>query len=86
VEKYKILISNSAEKSLKKIPKRDLQRITREIHALSLNPFPAGCRKLSGEDHVYRVRVGTYRIIYEIDGGELIIWVLKVGHRKEVYR
>jgi mRNA interferase RelE/StbE len=83
---YKVLISSSAEKRLKKIPKKDLSRVVNSIQALALDPYPSGCRKLSGEEHVYRIRQGQYRIIYEVKNKELIIHVLKLGHRKDIYR
>jgi mRNA interferase RelE/StbE len=83
---YKILISLSAEKALKKLPKKDLPKVVNAIQALATNPFPAMCRKLAGEDSVYRIRQGKYRIIYEIVKRQLIIQVLKIGHRKDIYR
>lgn len=84
--KYKLSISSSAEKKLKKIPKKDLVKVIEKIQSLSINPLPEGCRKLSGEENVYRVRQGNYRIIYEIENKKLIILVLKIGHRKDVYK
>jgi mRNA interferase RelE/StbE len=84
--KYKILVSKTAEKSLKKVPKRDIAKIVSAIQSLALNPHPQGCRKLCGEEGVFRIRVGTYRIIYEVSGSKLIVLVLKLGHRKDVYR
>jgi mRNA interferase RelE/StbE len=86
VANYKIEISSSAEKALRKIPKNDLKKIIEAIQILGINPFPEGCRKLSGEEGAYRVRQGNYRIIYEVDGKKLIILVLKIGHRKDVYK
>ncbi len=83
---YKLVISQSAKKSLKKIPKKDLQKIITLILSLSVQPKPLGCRKLSGEEETYRVRHGNYRIIYEINGKELLILILKIGHRKDIYR
>lgn len=83
---YKIEITASAEKSLKKIPKKDLSKIITAIQILSISPFPEGCRKLKGEEDVYRVRQGNYRIIYEIFDQKLIILVLKIGHRKDIYK
>lgn len=83
---YKIEISSTAEKTLKKIPKADLKKIVEAIQILGINPFPEGCRKLSGEEGTYRVRQGNYRIIYEVERKKLIILVLKVGHRKDVYK
>lgn len=84
--KYKILFSSTAEKSLKRIPQKHLVRILDVIQALSLNPYPDGCRKLTGEDNAFRVRYGQYRIIYEIENKRLIVLVLKIGHRKDIYK
>ncbi len=83
---YKVLVSSSVEKSLQKLPKKDVTKIITTIQTLAINPFPVNCRKLSGEENVFRVRVGDYRIIYELNSGELIILILKVGHRKDIYR
>lgn len=83
---YKIEISLSAEKALKKIPKKDIVKIVSLIQTLAISPYPSGCRKLSGEEYVYRVRQGTYRIIYEVQDKKLVILVLKIGHRKDIYK
>ena len=84
--KYDLLISQSAEKTLKKLPKNDATRVVAAIEKLAIDPRPQGCRKLSGEVNTYRVRAGVYRIIYEIEDQLLRILILKVGHRKDVYR
>lgn len=83
---YKIEITTTAEKSLRKIPKKDIQKIVDAIQILAISPFPEGCRKLKGEEDIYRVRQGNYRIIYEVIEKKLIILVLKVGHRKDIYK
>ena len=82
---YSILFKESARKELNGIPKRDLQRIMERIASLADNPRPAGSEKLSGQER-YRIRQGNYRILYSIQDCELTIWVVKVGHRREVYR
>jgi len=84
--KYRIVISSSAEKSLKKIPKKDVKRIVDAIERLALHPFPVGSRKLAGYDKIFRIRIGYYRVIYEVEGQNLLILVLKIGHRKDVYK
>ena len=84
--KYDLLISQSAEKTLKKLPKNDATRVVAAIEKLAIDPHPQACRKLSGEGNTYRVRVGVYRIIYEIEDQLLRILILKIGHRKDVYR
>lgn len=83
---YKIEISSSAEKYLKKIPKKDILKIVEAIQVLSINPFPNGHRKLVGEYNAYRIRQGDYRIIYEVEGKKLLILVLKIGHRRDIYK
>jgi mRNA interferase RelE/StbE len=83
---YRIEISSSAEKALKKIPKKDIVKVIQVIEMLAISPFPEGCRKLKGEDDVYRIRQGNYRVIYEVLGKKLIILVLKIGHRKDIYK
>ena len=86
MEKYKVSIKRSAVKEIESIPqKKERQRIIRCIGQLAEDPRPPGSKKLSGNDK-YRVRQGSYRIIYSIEDNELIIVVVKVGHRKDVYR
>ena len=81
---YSLHFKDSVRKDLGSIPKHDLQRIMNRILSLGDTPRPAGCEKLSGQEH-YRVRQGNYRIIYSIQDFELTVWVIKVGHR-QVYR
>ena len=83
---YRVEITASAEKSLAGLPKGDLARVARAITALAAAPRPAGCRRLKGHEDVYRIRVGLYRVIYTIDDRRVIVVVLKLGHRKDVYR
>jgi mRNA interferase RelE/StbE len=86
VEKYRISIKRSAVKEIEAIPqKKERQRIIRRIGQLVDNPRPPGSRKLSGNDR-YRIRQGAYRIVYSIKNDELLIVVVKVGNRKDVYR
>jgi len=82
---YSIFFKESVRKDLADIANHDLKRIMERISALSENPRPAGSEKLVGQDR-YRVRQGNYRIVYSIQDTELTVWVVKVGHRKEVYR
>lgn len=82
---YSILIKQSAAKELAAIPKRHLPAVVSRIAALAEDPRPPGCEKLSGQDR-YRVRQGDYRIVYSIEDDRLTVWVVKVGHRKDVYR
>ena len=82
---YKILIKPSAAQEIEAAPKKDRLRIVKRIQGLSYDPRPTGCEKLSGKDK-YRVRQGRYRIVYSISDVELTVVVVKVGHRREVYR
>jgi mRNA interferase RelE/StbE len=81
---YKLYFKKSVQKDLNAIPKADLKRILQGIEGLSENPRPAGCEKLTGQDR-YRLRQGRYRILYSIQDDELMVWVVKVGHRKDIY-
>ena len=83
--KYKITIKKSAAKELEDIPKKDLQKIIKRIQSLAQNPRPQGAQKLSGQQH-FRVRQGDYRIIYSIDDKDLVVDIVKIGHRREIYR
>ena len=82
---YSLFFRESVRKDLESIPKSDLQRIMERIASLADNPRPPGSEKLSGQEK-YRVRQGNYRIIYSIEDSRLIVMVVKVGHRREVYR
>lgn len=82
---YSIFFRQSVEKDLSAFPKNDVKKILQRIKALAEDPRPTGCEKLTGQDR-YRVRQGNYRIVYSIQDTELTVWVVKVGHRKEVYR
>ena len=84
--RYEIEISRTAEKQLRRLPRTDQLRVVRTMLALVDDPFPRGARKLSGHDDVFRVRAGRYRILYSVSERKLVIVVLKVGHRRDVYR
>ena len=84
--RYEIEISRTAEKQLRKLPHADRQRVARRMSSLALDPFPKGTRKLAGYEDVFRVRVGPYRVLYSVGTKTLIIIILKVGHRGDVYR
>jgi mRNA interferase RelE/StbE len=85
VASYSILITRSAAKELESVPCKDRQRIIRRISALADDPRPEGSEKLSG-DEKYRIRQGDYRILYSIEDDVLVVTVVRVGHRREVYR
>lgn len=84
--RYEIQISRSAEKQLRKLERADQRRVANAMLTLGDEPFPRGSRKLAGYEDVFRIRVGRYRILYSIDGGTLVISILKLGHRRDVYR
>jgi mRNA interferase RelE/StbE len=83
--KYSILFRRSVLKDLEVLPKKDVQRIMEAIRALAVDPRPQQSQKLSGREQ-YRLRQGAYRILYAIQDDVLIVTVVKVGHRREVYR
>jgi mRNA interferase RelE/StbE len=82
---YKLFFKKSVQKDFDAIPKKNLKRILNHIAALAENPRPSGCEKLTGQER-YRLRQGRYRIVYSIQDDELTVWVVKVGHRKHIYR
>ncbi len=82
---YRLLIKPSAAKELEQIPKKDRQRIVARIDALAEQPTPSGCEKLSGQDR-YRIRQGDYRAVDSIDDQDCTVRIVKIGHRREVYR
>ena len=82
---YSLVIKKSAERELRTIPKPDLRRVTERLRGLAQDPRPTGSEKLSGHDR-YRVRQGDYRTVYAVDDETRTVQVVKVGHRREVYR
>ena len=83
---YQIRFKPSAAKELEKIDRPDQVRIAHRIDELSLHPRPAGAEKLKGIEGLYRLRVGDYRVIYMIEQDHLLVLVVKIGHRREIYR
>jgi mRNA interferase RelE/StbE len=83
---YKLRYKKSVLKDLKKLPKTIRVAIVKKIQSLTDNPQPNGSVKLRGASNIYRIRHTDYRIIYSIESGELVIFIIKVAHRKEVYR
>jgi mRNA interferase RelE/StbE len=82
---FEVIFKQSVAKDLRQLPKKDIKKILRRIEALRKEPRPPSVEKLSGQEK-YRIRQGMYRILYEIRNNELIIVVVKVGHRRYVYR
>lgn len=83
---YSILLAPPAERQLNALAEPVQKRIVKRLKSLRENPRPQGVKKLAGEDDLYRIREGDYRIIYTIQDKELIVLVVKIGDRKEVYR
>ena len=84
--KYRIEVKKSAAKAIKKIPKTDRKRIVDKIEDLAENPEGPDTIKMKGDNPFHRVRVGDYRIIYEIQDDILLVLIVKIGHRKDIYR
>ena len=83
---YSIEFRPAALRDLRTIPKEMLLRVSRKVDSLSDSPRPPGVEKLSGSENSYRVRVGDYRILYQIEDEVLRVLVVRVGHRREIYR
>lgn len=83
---YKVRLKPTAEKDLRKLPKPLIPRILHKIEALAFDPFPAQVTKLANAERLYRVRVGDYRIIYEVDTRDTLVTIFYIRHRREAYR
>ena len=86
MESYRVEFATGVERDLRKIPAKQVARIIRASEKLAINPKPTGSVKLVGHDAKFRIRVGDYRVIYEIHNTVLIVLVVEVGHRKDIYR
>jgi mRNA interferase RelE/StbE len=83
---YRIEVTPAARRDLANLPRNILQRVDRKILALAADPFPVGTKKLEGADEFFRLRVGDYRVIYRVERRHLVILIVRIRHRKEVYR
>jgi mRNA interferase RelE/StbE len=83
---YTVEIDTKAAREIRALPRQDQRRIIARAEALADNPRPPGCVKLSGPSNLWRIRVGVYRIIYQIQDDRLLVTVVRVGHRRDVYR
>lgn len=83
---YRLFLRPAAERDLRGLPRAILTRVERAIEKLLEEPRPAGCRKLSGFENEWRVRVGDYRILYIIDDAQREVRTARIAHRREVYR
>ena len=86
MREYKVLFKPSADRRLQKLPHDVQRRIVGEVVMLAHNPRPAGVAKLTGDENLWRIRIGDYRVVYEIHDDQLIVLVLPAAHRKDVYR
>lgn len=82
---YTVQLKKSAEKELLALPAQVQVRILTALEALAHDPRPNGCKKLKGHENTYRIRVGDYRVIYEVHDGKLLVYVLRIADRKDVY-
>ena len=83
---YEVYLERAAERDLKRLPAEIFHRIIPRIQGLADNPRPLGCRKLTGSVSDWRIRVGDYRVVYEIDETENVVRIFRVRHRREAYR
>jgi mRNA interferase RelE/StbE len=83
---YRVQIAPRAVRQLGKLPTSVQERIVRRIDRLAADPRPRGSIKLQGEDELYRIRVGVYRVIYQVRDDELVVMILRAGHRRDIYR
>ena len=83
---HRILLERSAERDLRSLPRQEFARIVERIQALARDPRPPGSRKITGSQNDWRIRVGSYRVIYEVDDAERCVRVMRVRHRGTAYR
>lgn len=83
---YSIEWKSSAKKELRQLPKKAINNIITAVEKLPNNPHPTGSRKIIGTEHTYRQRMGDYRVVYSIENNRLVIEIVRVGHRKDVYK
>lgn len=83
---YDICWKQSASKELRRLDRSMIPRVLSAVEALASDPQPSGCKKLQGAEHLWRIRIGEYRVIYSVDGTVLCIEIIKIGHRQSVYK
>jgi mRNA interferase RelE/StbE len=86
MDSLRIEFARSATKDLRSVDRQWLPKIFLAIESLSNEPRPIGCKKLLGSEHTYRIRIGDYRVIYDIQDHELVVYVVRIRHRRDVYR
>ncbi len=84
--RYAIEFQPSADKALRRLPATVQRRIVTAVESLADDPRPAGCVKLAGDDNLWRIRVGAYRVVYEVHDQRLVVLIVRLGHRGDVYR
>lgn len=85
MKRYTVVLTQTAEKSLHRLPGRVIEKIVAVLKALEENPRPTGCKKLKGYKNLWRVRVGDYRLVYAIEEVIMLVDVREIGHRKDIY-
>ena len=83
---YEVYLERAAERDLRRLPAETFHRIVPRIHALAEDLRPPGCRKLTGSERDWRIRIGDYRVVYEIDDVKETVQIFRVRHRREAYR
>jgi mRNA interferase RelE/StbE len=83
---HEVYLEKSAQRDLKSLPKDIFSKVILHIKALSNTPRPLGCRKLTGSENDFRIRIGDYRVIYEVDDHQRTVKIYRIRHRREVYR
>lgn len=85
MKRYSVVLTQTAEKELRRLPSKVIEKIVTVLKSLEENPRPAGCKKLKGYKNLWRVRVGDYRLIYAIKEVIMLVDVREIGHRKDIY-
>lgn len=86
MKRYTVVLDKRASKELKRLSAKQAKRVFEAIAGLADNPRPSGCLKLQGEDDIWRIRKGKYRVLYTINDDKIVVTVISVRHRKDVYR
>jgi mRNA interferase RelE/StbE len=86
MDSFELRWRTSTKKDLRQLPPQEITRIVEAVTALAAEPFPHGSQKLTGSDHTYRIRIGDYRVVYEVVAALKLVEIQRVRHRKDVYR
>ena len=84
--RYVVIFSPIAAKAIDRLPAQVVSRIRKAVDALAIDPRPRGCKKLTGKGDKYRLRVGDYRVVYSVEDDQLIVLVIDLGHRRDIYK